>query len=808
MRISAFPEVQFDPFPVDSTPMKRTTAERVFSALSLVVLYVFPLLVLAVLGGLIWATFHTSNGFVLFVSRILVASGLAAFGWAVIETVRYRPEPEDGVALSRDDHPALWEQVDEVAAAVGVPSPDRVLLDLDANAGIRQVAGRNGISSELVLGLPFLAADTVAELRATLGHEFGHVVGGDTAQSARIGRALNFLDAMHTRSNLFTRWYFTAYRFGFHLLFAAGSRAAEERADRAALSVASVDAAISSLKSELLAAGTWVRYYPEAMVKMDLAQRRAPLLAGLAEASEILRDDVCEWAVEASTDGSIFDTHPKVADRIAAYERLRSSATAIGPDDTRPAIGLLDAEWLARHESALHGLDLPSADWPETSERAAGVALDDQTLALLEGMANHEVIEKPTYAAFFDFAVAVRSQDLVDLLGSDEDEPPAEATRSMLGIVVASGLARAGAVRPTWGWTGEPTVVWPDDRPVDIADLADRMLAGPTGVATVREQLAAAGLDLDSVPGDGQAVPRLLGIVTDMIGNWSGVRDCLLWSTGIAFVPAKRFRPAGGDERKVDRLADLPLGELIADPAVNWIPRESIAAAAIVGRLRTAFDLRLDDGTLISARESDSSIDTDPEGYALAEALRGKLRRSDWEQAAALTNAAPRGAGYVARWLIRDGFVRTGIALSVLGVVFGLFAALEYDTYRMLHDTDQLVRTEAVVASPPDEDGWLVVTPADSHLPTEIEMYEEDFTESTSLRRGDRVTLLVHPDDPENYVVQEGTPVTAQWSIILAGVAAAMLVVALVAAVLATRRYRTTHGVSRRPTRSREVGNV
>ena len=323
----------------------RTPAERIFQALSLVVPYLFPLLTLAVLVAIPVLAFEASLWWVVLVARVVFGAGAVAFGWAVIAAIRYPPEPSTGIPLTREMHPELWHQIDDVAATIGTPPPGRVVITAGPDATVAQVGRGTEAIAELEIGLPLLVRYSIAELRAVLGHELGHIAGGDTAALARVAAPAPFSTTISRQANPLIGWYFAAYRLAFGLLDAAAQRAQEERADRAAVAVAPVDAAISALRpGELI--GVWLGYYPEAMVKIDLARRRAPLLDGLALAADAFADDAREWAAAVEADqgaGCSTATHrsprgpPRTSDSGRSQPRPTRPRQA-GDDPGRPRL--------------------------------------------------------------------------------------------------------------------------------------------------------------------------------------------------------------------------------------------------------------------------------------------------------------------------------------------------------------------------------------------------------------------------------------------------------------------------------------
>jgi Zn-dependent protease with chaperone function len=82
-----------------------------------------------------------------------------------------------GRRLRREQAPALFRLVDEVAAVVGAPAPQVVEVDSSFNASASAVGLRR--RRVLRLGLPMWAVLPADQRVALLGHELGHFVNGD-----------------------------------------------------------------------------------------------------------------------------------------------------------------------------------------------------------------------------------------------------------------------------------------------------------------------------------------------------------------------------------------------------------------------------------------------------------------------------------------------------------------------------------------------------------------------------------------------------------------------------------------------------
>jgi Zn-dependent protease with chaperone function len=111
---------------------------------------------------------------------------IARHAWSAI---RPAPLEVDAVPALRVEQPGIWELAASVAHSLGAPPPDNILLGLEPNFFATEscisVDGVHADGYSLFISIPATRMMTEPELRAIIGHEFGHFRGADTAFTKR-----------------------------------------------------------------------------------------------------------------------------------------------------------------------------------------------------------------------------------------------------------------------------------------------------------------------------------------------------------------------------------------------------------------------------------------------------------------------------------------------------------------------------------------------------------------------------------------------------------------------------------------------
>lgn len=275
---------------------------------------------------------------------MLCVVGAGIILWAILPRWdRFEPP---GPELRAQDHPALFRQLQIIAATTGQPLPAEVYAVADMNAWVMDRGGMLGIGSRRVmaLGLPLLKILSVAEARAVVAHEFGHFHGGDTRLGPWIFRTRQALSRTVTSlgedGSLLQKpflWYGNAF-----LRITQGiSRSQEFTADRLAAATAGSDAMKSALLALHRFGNAFDSYWHNEFSPALQRGFHPPLLDGYAAfiatpaIAATLEEGLNAELAAGETDP--YASHPALRERLAA---LPDDVGPQDPDST-PALALL-----------------------------------------------------------------------------------------------------------------------------------------------------------------------------------------------------------------------------------------------------------------------------------------------------------------------------------------------------------------------------------------------------------------------------------------------------------------------------------
>ncbi|WP_343626828.1 M48 family metallopeptidase [Roseateles puraquae] len=341
----------------DSKAYRRSVA--VFAALG----YGWVIGCLALAIGLIaWLVPQLLHGRLRFGLLWGLAAALALL-WASVRALWVRFEPPEGLRITAQEAPALFEALERIRKKIHGPPIHAVYLDGEFNASIRQAPRwglLGGAVNTLTLGLPLLMALDRQRLLAVLTHEYGHLRGDHGRFAAWIYRTrlswLRLHDNLRNDESVasaatqaFLRWYFPRFAAKTFAL----ARQDEYEADRIAGRLLGAEVATAALieievKGAWLAQRFWADHWrlaaaaalPSGPFKAMRAQLGQPPEPGFAR--EALREALTRVS-------DLADTHPSLRDRVAAL-----GAKATLPEwSKRSALALLGEQadrWLAHFD--------------------------------------------------------------------------------------------------------------------------------------------------------------------------------------------------------------------------------------------------------------------------------------------------------------------------------------------------------------------------------------------------------------------------------------------------------------------------
>jgi len=578
------------------------------------VLWLFPVVAVALLAGVVLGIVAISavlfdgvgTGVLIQWVAVPLAAALAFGAWAAL---RHKPESAEGIEVTPAEHPALWVEVNRLAASAQTEPPARIVIVPEVNASVAEVSGRR----ELEIGLPLLATFTIGQLRSVLAHELGHFAGGDTADAARDLRRVALLEHVRARAGMLWRWFFEGYVRLYALAAGPSSREAELRADDLSVLAAGRGTAAESFRALLRAELAWQHALDNYVPLFELAGRRAPLGEALRRIIDANRSelDAAVDTIVAEQRPSATDSHPPLRERIArvlASDHLGAASDGASDGADRPATDLLTggADWLDRAEGQLLAKDRPLATWNDVItggvRRGADAAADQlgaslRSLSLGDGGLDSvlRLIEDPSEGG------------IVRRVGGAGPDARGD-TISTVWNPIASALLAVGAARVQPSWTGPAQVVASDGSSLELDERIGAAIDARDS-APLRGWLTERGVDVTSARvTSGGGVERWLSAASQMTGPWDGRRDVHLWSTGILALPkldkatVKENKDQFSDEHQHPRLYQAAAEGVEAGkslPGSLWWDADRITGGDVTGRITMKLRFDLNDGTAL-----------------------------------------------------------------------------------------------------------------------------------------------------------------------------------------------------------------
>jgi Zn-dependent protease with chaperone function len=424
-------------------------------------------------------------------------AGLVVSMWMV---ARIRPEPPDGTPVTEQQAPALWSQVRELAEAAGTSPPDEIRLSFAANAWVWEDTGPLGLRAGrrlLYLGVPFVQAMTVAQLRAVIGHELGHYSALHTRSGALTYRgSAAIIHTIEQVGRSLPGLLLSAYAAVYFWISLAVTRAQEFEADSIAVRVAGRDATALALRDAprldlawqtyLSGYVTWSRRHP---------YTHADLLSWFGWWLTHRWPDVEPTLPREDGPPPPWDSHPPIDVRIA---RLAAEPREPVRPDERPGTDLVDDP-----DALVSGLRADAFDYQleqlteyETVRQAEWLYKAVATMCSRHGC---------VLGCALDLLAAGRQAELREASGLDQDELTDLVHTAAAVALVASGAAR---------WRhAPPALLTPVDdanEPIDVLEAVASACRDPASVEPLRARLRELGVDAVALAGPRHPVRKPL----------------------------------------------------------------------------------------------------------------------------------------------------------------------------------------------------------------------------------------------------------------------------------------------------------
>lgn len=426
---------------------------------------------------------HAVTGALTVKVAVVAALAALAMGRGLRAGLR-RPEyDEPGIALTEFEHPRLWQEVRHLAGQVGTRAPDEVRLVPQVSAAVSEASACLGLvagTRRMYVGAPLLVALTKRQLRAVLAHELGHYSGRHTTLagvSYRGQESLRRVIHQLGRHPLLRRL-FSSYARLYLAVAGSVNRRQEIEADAFSARLAGKAAAIAALREQAPIGAAW-SFFLENYVGMGLPAGRRPLdvfegFGRLWSSPERQRQLDHLRTDPAVPPRSRYDTHPSLAERVAALARLDASD---GHDESGPAVGLLhDASaTLRRLEDVLYdGSDLVAGTWEEVAKEGLARRTRDNAGALVAAMAKAGETRSDLGHAVESLRRGLSTDLVAPLVSADTgaDRRRALAGR-LVGDLVADALIAGGAAGYRLSWSHAPELVGEEGEVLDPWRPAD-----------------------------------------------------------------------------------------------------------------------------------------------------------------------------------------------------------------------------------------------------------------------------------------------------------------------------------------------
>lgn len=484
------------------------------AALAVVLLAGFYVLVAAITAGVAAFDYYAvryghAGGFK--IAAFATLGGLAMLR-GVFVVGRRADVVQPGVAVTPRDEPELWRTVGELAAQVRTRMPDEIRLVPDVNAAVSEDARLLGLipgKRHMYIGVPLLLTLSADELRAVLCHELGHYSGSHTRLGGITYRGRTTLIRTIERlgGHAVIRGVFQLYATLYLRVSQAVSRRQELEADASAVAVAGRRPMSEALRKVRASAATWDFYVNTHLRLIGPAKARpGDLFAGFyALFHEPGMGAEVAKLVDSPEQRSPYDSHPSLAERLAAIGRLPEPTVR---PDPRPAFALLAdprRAAIATQASMLteEALRLPVLEWPQIVERGLWAASNAEAMKdVFEAAGQMARTPQPTVDTVLRVLAGGGAAELGSRLRSANWR--GDDTADLVARVVARAfeglLIKAGRARYVFSWTDLAKLRGPDGDEIDLGDAVRRAVDDPARVNDLYSTLVGLGIGADGRP--------------------------------------------------------------------------------------------------------------------------------------------------------------------------------------------------------------------------------------------------------------------------------------------------------------------
>ncbi|UWP83249.1 M48 family metallopeptidase [Dactylosporangium fulvum] len=583
------------------------------AALSVGLLAGFYLLAVGLIGGLGWLTVWlwrehpgAAAGKLSYLT-IAVAIGLVVAFWKIL---RAKPEEPGGLLLAPHEARELWDTAHDLAHQVGTRAPDEIRLVPDVNAAVAEQTRFMGLAGGrriMYVGMPLIQAFSVAQLRSVLAHELGHYSGSHTriGALAHRGRMAIVQTIVQIGPSTLVGRIFRLYARIYILVEQAVSRRMEYEADEFSVRVAGRAAAISSMRDIPVIDSAW-DFFVNQYVTIGWDAKLAPrdVFGGFGELLRGRAEELARLRTEAPpSEKSRWDSHPPIADRIAAMSGMPESGAAV---DDRPATVLLNnaAELAARlqHEAlAIEGRTL--LPWDELTDTAIAANAQRDIDVLFRAAARLGGAPQGDLGLVLSLVEQGRAADLARAVAphADADELlPALAAEIGGAVAIAARAEGIGSWRHSWSSGADFAKA--DGSPIPIGEVA-RLAVDPATVAEARQRLAGLGINVAAVRQQSAGATATGAEVLGGIANMKSGKqhfDVFILSNGLLLVPGPK-KTDDGKQRLITVLRSAPVEELARQH--RFLAFEDIAAATILKLVPVRVAITLHSGETVELHQ-------------------------------------------------------------------------------------------------------------------------------------------------------------------------------------------------------------